>query len=118
MSPYLHFGQISPLYLAHKIKACDNHLEETRESYLEELIIRRELAMNFVYFNSAYNSLECLPNWAKKTLAEHRKDARQFLYSKSELENSQTHYEYWNAAMYEMRVSGFMHNYMRMKNEK
>ncbi len=114
MSPYLHFGQISPLYLALKIKAGDDHSEEDRKSYLEELIIRRELAMNFVYFNPAYDVLDCLPNWAKKTLAEHKKDARQFLYSKSELENSQTHDEYWNAAMREMRVSGFMHNYMRM----
>ena len=114
MSPYLHFGQISPLYLALKIKASDDHSEEDRKSYLEELIIRRELAMNFVYFNPAYDVLDCLPNWAKKTLAEHKKDARQFLYSKSELENSQTHDEYWNAAMREMKISGFMHNYMRM----
>ncbi len=114
MSPYLHFGQISPLYLALKIKACGHHLEEAGESFLEELIIRRELAMNFVYFNPAYDVLDCLPNWAKKTLTEHRRDARQYLYSKSELENSQTHDEYWNAAMREMRVSGFMHNYMRM----
>ncbi len=114
MSPYLHFGQISPLYLAIKIKASDDHSEEDRKSYLEELIIRRELAMNFVYFNPAYDVLDCLPNWAKKTLTEHKKDARQFLYSKSELENSQTHDEYWNAAMREMKISGFMHNYMRM----
>jgi deoxyribodipyrimidine photo-lyase len=70
--------------------------------------------MNFVYFNPAYDVLDCLPNWAKKTLTEHKKDARQFLYSKSELENSQTHDEYWNAAMREMKISGFMHNYMRM----
>ena len=114
MSPYLHFGQISPLYLALKIKGCENQSEDAKASYLEELIVRRELAINFVYFNSAYNSLGCLPNWAKKTLAEHRKDAREFLYSKSELENSQTHDEYWNAAMGEMRISGYMHNYMRM----
>jgi deoxyribodipyrimidine photo-lyase len=114
MSPYLHFGQISPLYLALKIKGCKNQSEDAKASYLEELIVRRELAMNFVYFNPTYNSLDCLPNWAKKTLAEHRKDAREFLYSKSELENSQTHDEYWNAAMREMRISGYMHNYMRM----
>lgn len=114
MSPYLHFGQISPLYLALKIKGCMNQSEDAKASYLEELIVRRELAMNFVYFNSAYNSLDCLPNWAKKTLAEHRKDSREFLYSKSELENSQTHDEYWNAAMREMQISGYMHNYMRM----
>jgi deoxyribodipyrimidine photo-lyase len=114
MSPYLHFGQISPLYLALKIRDCENQSEDAKASYLEELIVRRELAMNFVYFNSAYNSLDCLPNWAKKTLDEHRKDTREFLYSRSKLENSQTHDEYWNAAMREMKISGYMHNYMRM----
>ncbi|WP_300464062.1 deoxyribodipyrimidine photo-lyase [Desulfobacula sp.] len=114
MSPYLHFGQVSSLYLALKIKSCQDSLEEAKASYLEELIVRRELAMNFVYFNPAYGSLECLPNWARKTLDAHKKDTRTFVYSKSELENSQTHDIYWNAAMREMKVSGFMHNYMRM----
>jgi deoxyribodipyrimidine photo-lyase len=70
--------------------------------------------MNFVYFNPAYDSLACLPNWAQKSLDEHKKDAREFLYSKDALENGQTHDMYWNAAMREMKISGFMHNYMRM----
>jgi deoxyribodipyrimidine photo-lyase len=114
MSPYLHFGQVSSLYLALKIKSCQDSFEEAKESYLEELIVRRELAMNFVYFNPAYDSLACLPNWAQKSLDEHKKDAREFLYSKDALENGQTHDMYWNAAMREMKISGFMHNYMRM----
>lgn len=114
MGPYLHFGQVSSLYLALKIKSCQDSFEEAKESYLEELIVRRELAMNFVYFNPAYDSLACLPNWAKKSLDEHKKDAREFLYSKYVLENGQTHDIYWNAAMREMKISGFMHNYMRM----
>jgi deoxyribodipyrimidine photo-lyase len=114
MSPYLHFGQISPLYLALQLNTCDERLQTARDSYIEELIIRRELAMNFVYFNPRYDGLGCLPDWAQKTLTKHSKDARGFRYSKSELENSQTHDEYWNAAMQEMKISGFMHNYMRM----
>lgn len=114
MSPYLHFGQISPLYLALKIRACKNQDNQPESSYLEELIVRRELAANFVYYNSSYDSLDCLPAWAKKTLAEHEKDARKHLYSRSELLDCRTHDEYWNAAMKEMIVSGFMHNYMRM----
>lgn len=114
MSAYLHFGQISPLYLALKVKGCQDSFEEAKASYLEELIVRRELAMNFVYFNQGYDSLACLPNWAKKTLEDHKEDTREFKYSKVELENSQTHDPYWNAAMREMKISGFMHNYMRM----
>jgi deoxyribodipyrimidine photo-lyase len=114
MSPYLHFGQISPVYLALKIKARKIKDEEAEAAYLEELIVRRELAANFVYYNTAYDSLRCLPGWAKKTLAAHETDHREYDYSKSELLECRTHDEYWNAAMKEMIVSGFMHNYMRM----
>jgi deoxyribodipyrimidine photo-lyase len=114
MSPYLHFGQISPLYLSLRIKAEGEHHMESREAYLEELIVRRELAMNFVHYTPGYDSFSCLPQWAQKTLMEHRKDHRQSMYTRSQLEKAQTHDNYWNAAMKEMKLTGFMHNYMRM----
>lgn len=114
MSKYLHFGQISPLYLALEILKTAKHFKRGREAFLEELIVRRELAMNFVYYTADYDAYACLPAWAKKTLAEHQKDRREYLYSRRQLENSQTHDEYWNAAMREMKFTGFMHNYMRM----
>ena len=114
MSPYLHFGQISPIYLALQIKAADSRFKEAQEAYLEELIVRRELAMNFVNYTPNYDSYACLPQWARKTLNQHQKDKREYVYSRSQLENAQTHDEYWNAAMGEMKITGFMHNYMRM----
>ena len=114
MSPYLHFGQISPLYLALRVKADNKHLMEAQEAYLEELIVRRELAMNFAHYTPSYHSFACLPPWAQKTLQEHRKDPRQSVYTRSQLENAATHDAYWNAAMKEMKITGFMHNYMRM----
>ena len=114
MSPYLHFGQISPLYLALQINRVDSGLQAARDSFLEELIVRRELAMNFAHYAPYYDSYKCLPNWARQTLAEHQKDARDYVYTRRQLENAQTHDEYWNAAMREMRYTGFMHNYMRM----
>ncbi|MGD9044645.1 MAG: deoxyribodipyrimidine photo-lyase [Desulfobacterales bacterium] len=114
MSIYLHFGQISPLYLALQMLKTDKRFREPREAYLEELIVRRELAMNFVYHTADYNAYTCLPAWAQKTLAEHKKDKREYIYTRRQLENCQTHDEYWNAAMREMKFTGFMHNYMRM----
>jgi deoxyribodipyrimidine photo-lyase len=114
MSPYLHFGQLSPLYLALQIKAVDSRLKEAREAYLEELIVRRELAMNFVNYTPNYDSYACLPQWAQKTLKRHQKDQREYVYTRSQLEGAETHDEYWNAAMREMKITGFMHNYMRM----
>jgi len=111
MSPYLHFGQISPLYVALKVS-------KTRslgaEAFLEELIIRRELSMNFVFYNEKYDSLEAIPDWAKKTLRTHQKNRRPYLYSPKELENAGTHDPYWNAAQKEMVIKGKMHGYMRM----
>ena len=114
LSPYLHFGQISPLDLALAAKASKGVGKEDRASFLEELIVRRELAMNFVAFTADYDSFSMLPAWARKTMAEHEDDEREHLYSEKELEAGETHDPYWNAAMREMRVSGYMHNYMRM----
>jgi len=111
MSPYLHFGQISPLYIALEVlKSRD----KAAEVFLEELIVRRELSLNFVYYNGEYDSFEGLPTWARETLDEHRKDKREAIYSPAQLEEARTSDVYWNAAQKEMILTGKMHNYMRM----
>ncbi len=111
MSPYLHFGQISPLHIALEVLKTKS---PGKSAYLEELIIRRELAVNFVYYNREYDNLKCLPDWAYNTLMEHRKDKREYIYSLEEFENAETHDPYWNAAQLEMVHSGKMQGYMRM----
>jgi deoxyribodipyrimidine photo-lyase len=111
LSPYLHFGQISPLYIALKVSERSS---PAKEAFLEELIIRRELSMNFVFYNEQYDSFESIPDWAKRTLKAHRKDRRPYLYSLGELEGAKTHDPYWNAAQKEMLLTGKMHGYMRM----
>ncbi len=111
MSPYLHFGQISPLYIALEVL---NTNSVGTSPYLDELIVRRELAMNLVFYNENYDNLDCLPEWAQKTLNKHRKDNREYTYSFEEFENAKTHDPYWNAAQKEMMFTGKMHGYMRM----
>jgi len=111
MSPYLHFGQISPLYIA--LKASKTRSLGV-EAFLEELIVRRELSMNFVSYNEKYDSINSIPDWAKKTLRTHQTDRRPYLYSSKEFENARTHDPYWNAAQKEMVTKGKMHGYMRM----
>jgi len=111
MSPYLHFGQISPLYIVLKILKTDS---SGKEAYLEELIVRRELSINFVFYNKKYDSFEAIPEWAKKTLRGHQKNRRPYIYTLEELENTKTHDPYWNAAQKEMVLKGKMHGYMRM----
>lgn len=114
MSLYLHFGQISPLEIALAIESTRFGTKEAKDSYLEELIVRRELAINFVYFNDKYDRFDALPQWAKATLKRHADDKREHRYTPAELDAAETHDPYWNAAMREMKYTGFMHNYMRM----
>jgi deoxyribodipyrimidine photo-lyase len=113
MSPYLHFGQISPIEVAFEIK---NSQHMGQEDYLEQLIVRRELAINFIYYNENYNeSLDSfLHNWVLKTMDEHINDPREYVYSSDTFESASTHDQYWNAAQLELVKTGDMHNYMRM----
>jgi len=113
MSPYLHFGQISAQRIALLVK--DSAVSgEAKEDYLEELIIRRELADNFCFYNKNYDNVGGFPDWAKKTIQEHKNDKRQYVYSREELEKAKTHDPLWNAAQKEMVTRGKMHGYMRM----
>ena len=114
LSPYLHFGQISPVEIAVKVQRAASGSDDDKEAFLEELIVRRELAMNFVTYCADYDKYACLPDWALRTLDEHRDDARSDRYTRQQLEQAETHDAYWNAAMQEMRKTGYMHNYMRM----
>ncbi|NCA81652.1 MAG: deoxyribodipyrimidine photolyase [Opitutae bacterium] len=113
MSPYLHFGQISPLDIALRASESDAP-RAALDAYLEQLIVRRELSMNACWFNPGYDRYDTLPAWARQTLDEHRKDPREFLYSRAQWEAGATHDACWNAAQAEMVRSGRMHNYMRM----
>jgi len=114
MSKYLHFGQISPLWLALEVRKHSKGNADNITSFVDELLVRRELSMNWVEFTEHYERYECLPDWSRKTLAEHARDPRTHLYSRAQLEAGATHDPYWNAAMNEMRVTGYMHNHMRM----
>jgi deoxyribodipyrimidine photo-lyase len=114
MGPYLHFGQISPIYLALAVRRTDGVTQAAKDRFLEQLIVRRELSFNYVVHCPDYDSYEGLPGWAKTTLAVHEKDRRPYLYSPDHLESAETHDPYWNAAMTEMKVTGYLHNYMRM----
>ncbi len=110
LSPYLHFGQISAQRVA--LEALKSELDAG--DFLEELIVRRELAENFCFYNQMYYEVQAFPNWAKKSLAEHETDAREYIYSRQELEEAKTHDDLWNAAQRQMLLTGRMHGYIRM----
>lgn len=113
LSPYLHFGHIGPLTVALAVRDADAPKED-REAFLEEMIVRRELAINFVRYNPYYDTIESAESWAQKTLAKHARDEREYLYSERQLEQAETHDPLWNAAQQQMVHAGWMHGYMRM----
>ncbi|HEX3569772.1 MAG TPA: deoxyribodipyrimidine photo-lyase [Acidobacteriaceae bacterium] len=117
LSPYLHFGHIGPVTIALAVDAAakkDKSLQAARDGYFNELIVWRELAVNFVKYTSNYDTAECAEDWARKTISEHAKDERERLYSLKELEGARTYDELWNAAQTQMVEYGWMHNTMRM----
>jgi deoxyribodipyrimidine photo-lyase len=113
LSPYLHFGQIGPHTVALAVRDAAAPRRD-REAFLEEFIVRRELAVNFVRFNPDYDRLSGCERWALKTLAAHAQDRRPYLYSEADLENGETHDPLWNAAQRQMVSTGWMHGYVRM----
>ena len=113
LSPYLHFGQISAQRVALEIQGADVSTE-ARNAFLEELIVRRELSDNYVFYNEAYDRIEGIPPWARATLDAHRGDRRARLYSVAQLEAGETHDALWNAAQMEMVKTARMHGYLRM----
>ncbi|SFH56416.1 Deoxyribodipyrimidine photo-lyase type II [Tindallia magadiensis] len=113
LSPYFHFGHISPQRAALAVSQQENH-PSSKESFLEELIVRRELSDNFCYYNTDYDNDHSFPNWAKASLSAHINDEREYLYSLQEFENANTHDELWNACQRNIMIAGKLHGYLRM----
>lgn len=113
LSPYLHFGMISAQRVAVQAIAA-NAPDIDKEAFLEELIVRRELSDNYCHYNSAYDSTEGFPAWARATLRDHQGDEREYVYTEEELDNAATHDPLWNAAQVQMKVEGKMHGWLRM----
>ncbi len=129
LSAYLHYGQISPQrvvleVLKHKNKTIEQVVQKQRKNakeksdslcaFIEELVVRRELADNFCFYNPHYDTFKGFPDWAQNTLNETREDKREYIYSKKQFEAARTHDDLWNAAQREMVKTGKMHGYMRM----
>lgn len=113
LSPYLHFGHISPQRVALEVsKEVEN--QSSRDAFLEELIVRRELSDNFCFYADYYDSIATFPSWAQRTLNKHERDRRPHLYSPRQFERGATHDALWNAAQIEMLKTGKMHGFMRM----
>ena len=133
LSPWLHFGQISefeivkaalekmpPGWSLDRIKYADGKSEgffrgdDNIESFLNEVVTWRGVGYHYCFHREDYADFSSLPDWARKTVDEHRGDVRKHLYTYEQLENAQTHDVIWNAAQNQLRKEGLIHNYLRM----
>jgi len=114
LSPYLHFGQIGAMEVALAVEGYAEEHKLIATEFLEELIVRRELAFNFTRHCSNFDSLECLPEWVLLTLRKHAGDRRDHLYTPEQFEWARTHDPLWNACQKEMLLRGKIHGYYRM----
>ena len=113
LSAHLHFGHISAVSIALAVKNSGAP-QESIDAYLEELIVRRELAINYVARNDRYDTIQGCASWALATLEKHASDKRERIYTLEHLEAAKTHDAVWNASQREMVITGRMHNYLRM----
>ena len=113
LSKYLNFGFISSQRVALEVLKPEVS-EENKEAFLEELIVRKELADNFCLYNKQFKTLNDIPSWAKNSLEHHKEDFRPYIYTIEELESANTHDKLWNATQSQLKSEGFIHGYLRM----
>jgi deoxyribodipyrimidine photo-lyase len=116
LSPYLHFGCISPLQIYYELQSESKKTNVL--AFLEECLVRRELAINMWYYEKHPDQWNCLPDWVIKTLQEDREKQTSLLtqheYSLDDLRHGRTEDPLWNAAQHELVRTGKIHWYVRM----
>ena len=112
LSPYLHFGNISPQEVLLRVR--DVAPPDQFARFQDELLVWRELAHNFCHHDSRHRTLHAVPAWARKELDDHAADPRPARYSLDQLERGETASPLWNAAQRCYVRDGTMHNYLRM----
>lgn len=114
LSPWFHFGQIAPQRAILAVNNYKSKYSESVAAFCEETIVRRELSDNFCFYNPNYDNMKGLTDWASKTLNDHRKDKREYIYTRDEFDKSMTHDDLWNAAQNQLVKEGKMHGFLRM----
>jgi deoxyribodipyrimidine photo-lyase len=132
LSPYLHFGHVSAHQIFSEMMEHEGwsaeHLalratgsrtgwwgvSRAAEAFLDQLVTWRELGFNFSSQRKDYDQFDSLPEWARRTLREHARDERAYVYTVEEFEQAATHDPLWNAAQTQLVREGRIHNYLRM----
>ncbi len=131
LSPYLHFGHLGAHELFASVAQTEGWtpdelrpearggragwgMRESATAFVDQLVTWRELGYNMCAFRPDYDRYDSLPEWARRTLAEHTRDPREYCYELTAFETAATHDELWNAAQRQLLREGRIHNYLRM----
>jgi hypothetical protein len=111
LSPYLHYGCVSPFRIAGEAMA---HGGGGAEKFLDELLIWRELSHHFCFRSEHLESLDALPAWAADSLTEHELDSRDQTFDWETLARGRTGSPLWDLAQRSLLRQGELHNNLRM----
>lgn len=111
LSAYLHFGMLSPLKM---IRDVENSQHENAPLFVEEALVRRELAENYCYYCKDYDSIKGAWTWAQNTLNQHINDPREYTYTLEKFEKAEAHDDLWNFCQMKIVTDGYLHSYLRM----
>ena len=113
LSKYLNLGFISSQRIV--LEVIQSGVKDiNKETFLEELIIRKELSDNFCLYSKSFKNFSSIPNWAKMSLENHKYDIRPYIYSIEMLESAKTHDKLWNATQIQLIKEGTILGYLRM----
>ena len=112
LSPYLHYGYVSPLRIAREAALVPG---DGAEKFLDELLVWREVAWHYAAHTppGALETLDALPAWARQSLMAHAGDARG-LRSREALWRARTGDALWDACQRSLLAHGELHNNLRM----
>ncbi|MFH1844424.1 MAG: deoxyribodipyrimidine photo-lyase [bacterium] len=113
LSPYLNCGQLSAQRVALAVQQVKGH-PEAKATYLEQLVIRRELSDNYCEHNRWYDDFRGFPAWSRRSLEEHADDPRDHIYCYTDLVAGRSDDSLWNAAQHDLLHTGRMPGYLRM----
>ena len=132
LSPYLHFGNISPHEIFAELADREDWsaervservtasargfwgMSESGEAFFDQLVTWREVSLNGAFFRTDYDQYDGLPAWARATLEKHENDPKPHVYGREAFEAAHTHDPLWNAAQRELVRDGRIQNYLRM----
>ncbi len=112
LSPHLHFGSLSSQRAVLEVMGSKAS-EKAKSTFIENIVVKKEIADNFCLHTPEYDSVGAFPEWARRSINLHRSDVREHLYTLEQLDQGQTHDPLWNAAQMELVKRGKVHGYLR-----